>query len=493
MAGIAVLIAACGVPGHVSRQLASAESPDSVSTVFFEPVTGGNGTIRMVFAGDVMLGRRVTAVAEREGPELFEQIRHIVSSADLSMANLESPATSAPHVSENPNDLRSPPELVRLLAGAGFDAVSVANNHSGDTGILGFEDTLAALDDAGLAAIGTARQGGTALPIRQTLNGITISMLGYDATRLGIEPNDGHLGTALLNLDLATAQVAEETLTADLVVVSLHGGIEYLLDRDPILSSAAAAMIEAGADIVWGHGPHVVQPIAAHRNSVVATSLGNLLFDQAEPSTQHGLLLEVLASADGPLAYRMIDTSHADLRVHLEGLGQPEGDAVLIDGAWWALTRPPLLAPPALADASGFPWGTVTAARIGPITQPGMESVVVSYRHPFRETQVNHLYPEHGFIDETGMSAHMGVFQPDSYEPVWAAGTLLRPVADLAVCDGSLALAFNTLDDPAIVATSAWTWHGFGFRTAPELLGSGSPGCADLDGDGQLDPVITAR
>jgi hypothetical protein len=76
---------------------------------------------------------------------------------------------------------------------------------------------------------------------------------------------------------------------------------------------------------------------------------------------------------------------------------------------------------------------------------------------------------------------------------VWAAGTLQRPVAQVAVCDGSLALGFDALDDPAVVATGAWTWWSFGFAIAPELVGPGTPACADVDADGKLDPIIIDR
>ncbi len=79
------------------------------------------------------------------------------------------------------------------------------------------------------------------------------------------------------------------------------------------------------------------------------------------------------------------------------------------------------------------------------------------------------------------------------FEQVWVAGTLFRPVARLAVCDGSLALAFDSLDDPTIVATGGWVWQRFGFTVPAELPGAGTPGCIDVDGDGRLDPVILDR
>jgi hypothetical protein len=95
-------------------------------------------------------------------------------------------------------------------------------------------------------------------------------------------------------------------------------------------------------------------------------------------------------------------------------------------------------------------------------------------------------------VDASGRSAHLGVFTPGG-EALWAAGYIPRPVGDLAACDGSVALAYTGLDDPAVVATGAAVWQGLSLRPAPELPGRGTPGCADVDGDGLLDPVVLRR
>jgi hypothetical protein len=70
---------------------------------------------------------------------------------------------------------------------------------------------------------------------------------------------------------------------------------------------------------------------------------------------------------------------------------------------------------------------------------------------------------------------------------------MFQPVGSLAVCDGSLALGFTSLDDASIVAGGAWVWDGFGFRTAAVLSGPARPGCADVDGDGRSEPVLAER
>ena len=149
--------------------------------------------------------------------------------------------------------------------------------------------------------------------------------------------------------------------------------------------------------------------------------------------------------------------------------------------------------PSAAADIDGFPWGDVITATLGDVTGDGSDDLVVSYRHPFRQTEVNRQYPDHDFTDAAGRSAHLGVFRTSTFQPVWGAGTLPTPVRALAVCDGSVALAFDTLDDATVVATGAWTWWDFGFAVAGRLPGPGTPACADVDGDGRADPVILDR
>ena len=77
--------------------------------------------------------------------------------------------------------------------------------------------------------------------------------------------------------------------------------------------------------------------------------------------------------------------------------------------------------------------------------------------------------------------------------PVWMSRRPPHPVGVLTACDGSAAFGYTTLDDPAVVATGAGIWNGFGFTLAQDLPGSGTPACSDVDRDGTLDPVIVGR
>jgi poly-gamma-glutamate capsule biosynthesis protein CapA/YwtB (metallophosphatase superfamily) len=457
--------------------------------------TAGPATARVLFAGDVMLGRGV-APAAAAGDGVFDEVRSVVAGADLAAANLESPLTRREHIADNPFALEADPATASLLAGAGFDLMSLANNHAGDAGPGGVTDTLTALGSAGMEGIGAGTDAAAAeAAVLREVHGIRVAFLAFDLSGAGRSATAHAAGVAPYERAASRRSVAAAAESSDVVAVSLHGGIEYLAS-DAVLEAAAADLVAAGADVVWGHGAHVVHPVATRpgvegRTAVVATGLGNLLFDQGLEATEHGAVLEVLVSTAGVLAYRTGRTDHSDLRVRFDGWDVPPGDAVLLHDGWWTPLHLPAGPDPAPVAVTGFAAGDVVAAASGDLTGDGDPDLVVSFRRPYVENPVNALFP--GLIDAAGRSAHLGVFQPGTLEQVWVGGTLLRPVSRVAVCDGSLALAFDALDDPAVAVTGAWQWAGFGFAAAPDLPGPGTPGCRDVDGDGATEPVITGR
>ncbi len=255
-------------------------------------------------------------------------------------------------------------------------------------------------------------------------------------------------------------------------------------------------LAEWGADVVWGSGPHVVQPVHVirygTRTTILATSLGNLLFDQHIPGTRQGAMLEVLAGADGVRAFRIGTTEQAQVPVTFRSWRLPTGDAADIGDGWWTLARtvtPVAVIRPRL---TGFP-SKVTAEALGDPEGNGVRQVVVSFWRRYRATAVNALLPLSRLVDRRGLTAHIGIYRPSDLRPEWVAGTLLRPVAEVAACDGSLAVAYSALNGTAVVGTGAWRWQGFGFQPLPDLAGRGRPACADVEGDGRLDPVILGR
>ena len=210
---------------------------------------------------------------------------------------------------------------------------------------------------------------------------------------------------------------------------------------------------------------------------------------------------EVLSDASGPYAWR---ERGPDGRWAL-----PAGDAVLLDEAWWTPLRPLEPGPGATTDPDAGPWPAIrervapaatrrlpdrlTAVSLGDVTQDGQPELVVSFRRPFQRTYINITRPRRAWADEHGLSAHVGLYRPGDLSEIWVAGTLVRPVVDRAACDGALAVAYGTLDEPGTVATSAWRWVVFGFLPVEPLPGPGTPICVDIDGDGRTEPAITER
>jgi poly-gamma-glutamate synthesis protein (capsule biosynthesis protein) len=246
-------------------------------------------SVTIAFAGDIMLGRGVAQAHQQCcWDRALAALAPCTVSVDLAFANLESPLTSAP-LNRETYDLRAPFEAHLALAAAGLDLVSLANNHITDSGEQGVHDTLAALRAAGVVGLGPSD-----LPWTTTLGGLKLAFLAFEDV---LEPVD---------LRRAQAALKAQRRHADLLIVSVHWGneLESLPNaRQQILARGLAA---AGADIIIGHHPHVLQPVewlwgeGRGRPTLVAYSLGNALFDQAAPpATRQGALLLVQAGPTG--------------------------------------------------------------------------------------------------------------------------------------------------------------------------------------------------
>jgi hypothetical protein len=458
----------------------------------------GTSPVSILLVGDIMLGRGVAPIASGDPTGLFEGVRLVVRSADLSLANLESPLTDRAHRSANPNTLEADPALASVISEAGFDLMTLANNHIGDTGPDGVMDTITAVEGAGMFAAGVGADSDTATrPVLLEVGDLTVAVLAFDAT--GAELLAGSsAGVATWEAESARLAVVEASRRSDLLVVAVHGGVEYLPEPDPRMMVIAEQLADWGVDVVWGQGAHVVQPVTflaegGGRGAVVATSMGNFLFDQRGPLTGRGAVLEVIADEQGVIAYRVGSTSHQDLRVHFEEWNPPSGDAALIDGEWWALVRVPATITDRSTDLPNFEWGIVVSASTGRITGPGDEETVVAFRHVPGSHPVRDGLSDIDWVGRSGMSAHLGIYRADDLQPIWVAGMVPAPISKVAACEGAVALAYSTLDNPEVIATGAALWRSFGLDGVARLPGPGTPMCADVDGDEFTEPVIVGR
>ena len=193
-----------------------------------------------------------------------------------------------------------------------------------------------------------------------------------------------------------------------------------------------------------------------------------------EVAAPGGTAIAVLLDADGLIAWRPSDDTG----------WLPDGDAAWVARTWWALIRRPGL-DPVDASLTSFPYGDVITSSAADLDGDGSIETVVSYRHPAREVPWD---PRPVPTDANGRSAHLGVITAHG-TPIWLAHRIPHPVGTIAACGPVVALGYSTFDGEPTAATAA-TWIGFGFTLAPELLGAATVGCADIDQDGVLDPVV---
>ena len=233
-----------------------------------------------------MLGRGVAAALNGDWTSAFSAVGAWLAGADVSFGNLESPLTMAPQLA-NGYDLRAPVESVAALQTAGFDAVSLANNHALDAGDAGFQDTVSALRAAGIAPVLSP---GCSSAAAGTLGSPLLCFLAFDDT---VVP---------LDVEAAADAVSDAQRQADTVVVSIHWGGEYQAAPSERQRFIARRLADAGARLIIGHGPHVVQRTEWVQDSLVAYSLGNFLFDQPYPADcRWGAILRVTLQ-DGRIA-----------------------------------------------------------------------------------------------------------------------------------------------------------------------------------------------
>jgi poly-gamma-glutamate synthesis protein (capsule biosynthesis protein) len=266
---------------------------------------------------------------------LFAPIADLLAEPDVTFANLETPIAPGSSGGTREYVFNAPPEAVAALLRAGVDAVAVANNHAFDQGRGGFEETLRRLEQAGMKVVGAGPAGRAPAPSIVEARGLSLAFLGYAhffnqdgnacppaPARPVPCPQAGQLDRTRILDDVRAAAA-----TADAVIVSLHWGVEY--EAQPRVEDVELAhqLVEAGALVVLGHHPHVLQPIEIHRAAdgragVIAYSLGNFVSNQSRKYV-HGVTPEkVAATRDGALlrvAIAKRDYGRGVVRVELDG------------------------------------------------------------------------------------------------------------------------------------------------------------------------------
>jgi poly-gamma-glutamate capsule biosynthesis protein CapA/YwtB (metallophosphatase superfamily) len=246
--------------------------------------------VTLAFVGDVMLGTTFPEphLPPDDGRHLLDEVTPILSAADLAFGNLEGPLADdgvsakcgpAPRKKTKKKAqtcwaFRVPTRYGQYLKDAGFDVMGLANNHALDFGPAGRDSSIRTLD-----ALGIAHSGPVGDIAHLTVKGRKIALVAFATYPTAYNLND---------LDAAKAVVTDEVGRNDIVVVSFHGGAEgasrthvpegpelFLNENRGDLRAFTHAMIDAGAALVVGHGPHVVRGLELYKDRLIAYSLGN--------------------------------------------------------------------------------------------------------------------------------------------------------------------------------------------------------------------------
>ncbi|MBI2689544.1 MAG: CapA family protein [Acidobacteria bacterium] len=250
---------------------------------------------RLVFGGDVMLSRHVAArMRMAKDPALpFRSIAPFFKQADLAFVNLESPFSDKGAPAAGGMVFKAPPEAIEGLQLAGIDVVSTANNHTRDQLEYGLLYTLDWLEKNKIAATGTGRdEPGARRGVVLTANTVKFAFLGYTYDQRNGNHKEDDARINGMDIVRLREDIAEIRKISNVTIVSMHAGIEYAKEPNPQQQQFARAAIEAGATLVIGHHPHVVQPCEEYQIGVICYSLGNLVFDQTAPGTNDGLVVE---------------------------------------------------------------------------------------------------------------------------------------------------------------------------------------------------------
>lgn len=262
--------------------------------------------VRVVSGGDVMTDRQVKAYASQYGPDaVLAGIAPQMEAGDAAWVNLEgSLATIGSPAAGKDYTFEGPPAMAKALAGAGIDVVTVANNHAVDYGRSAFMASIRTLEKAGVQVAGGGKDldDAHAPAIVKTGSGATIGFLGYDDVIWpGFAATETQAGIAEAVTDMSRVKkdVRELAKVVDYVVVGFHWGFEY--EHYPVAqqTSEAHAVIDAGADLVIGHHPHVLQGFETYKGALIAYSLGDLVFDHYSVETGQTVLVDAVITPAG--------------------------------------------------------------------------------------------------------------------------------------------------------------------------------------------------
>lgn len=290
--------------------------------------------VKILFTGDLMLHSRYGQIADIQGPAfVFKHVSSAFRSADLRFVNIEIVLSEKGTPADDKLCLRGNPKYLLQLKKEGVDVVSLANNHAFDFGIDGFDDMKSRLTGLGIQSVGA----GSSLQRSRELKVVKVGsakfgFLAYSSrtTNGSAYASERDYGVAPLEEEIVLADISKYQDQVDHLILSLHWGVEYAEYPTPDQVKLGRKFIDAGARVIVGHHPHILQGFERWRDGVIFYSLGNfcdsdLVFDG--PDKQYQATLKV-ADRETVLAHLEISDNGIDdiqfTPLWLNDVGQPE-------------------------------------------------------------------------------------------------------------------------------------------------------------------------
>lgn len=265
--------------------------------------------INFSFLGDMMLDRGVRSSVNKnfsgDYSKLFEKME-VLQKSDIVFGNLEGPASDQGKDLRNLYSFRMNPEVIPALKGANFSILSLANNHAGDWGREALADTMNRLTENEILYAGAGFMNNIENPTIIEKYDMKIGFLAFsDVGPNTLTPKIDEVGILLANNPRFEEIIRNAKQQVDHLIISIHFGDEYKTKNNKRQETLAKKAVDAGAKIVIGHHPHVIQNTEVYKDSLIVYSLGNFIFDQGfSENTMQGMLLELRLWRDGSIDYK---------------------------------------------------------------------------------------------------------------------------------------------------------------------------------------------
>lgn len=241
-----------------------------------------DGKVTLTAVGDVLLARGVVKEIERNGFEsLLVDTGDIIRDSDLAFCNLECTLSDRGVPYRRKYIFRASPDLAGKLSNAGFNVVSLANNHTLDFGRDALMDTMQAVKGAGMFPVGAGMNRDDAVKVRVIeINRLRVGFLAYtDIPTIGVARLADRPTVAGADIDRIASEVKAARAQCDVLAISFHWGIEYMKYPTDRQKELAKTCIDSGADLILGHHPHVLQTVEIYKGKPIIYSMGGFLWD----------------------------------------------------------------------------------------------------------------------------------------------------------------------------------------------------------------------